>query len=447
MVVQFPNGFLWGASTSAYQVEGAAHEDGRGPSIWDVFSRTPGKITHGDTGDIACDQYHRLDDDLDLLAQLGIRAYRFSVAWPRIQADGRGTANQLGLDFYQRMVDGLLARNITPMLTLYHWDLPQALQETGGWTNRETADRFSDYVDIIYRALGDRVPFWTTLNEPWCSAFVGHLEGRHAPGIQDEVAALAASHHLLLAHGRAVQTLRAAGARDSVGITLNLAWNVPASADPRDIAAAQRVDGNQNRLFLDPLFRGSYPQDMLEHYRPISDFGFVRDGDLDIIASPIDFLGVNYYERHVIQDDPQNTELGAMTLPLEGPVTAGGIGIDPDGLRELLVRVHREYTTIPLYVTESGAAFDDYLNPEGNVTDEERVAYLDQHFHAVHEAIQRGADVRGYFVWSFLDNFEWANGYSKRFGLVYVEYASQRRVPKQSAYWFRDVITRNGLGG
>lgn len=447
MAVQFPDGFLWGASTSAYQIEGATHEDGRGPSIWDVFSHTPGKTTHGDTGDIACDHYHRLDEDLDLLAQLGMRVYRFSVAWPRIQPDGRGVANQRGLDFYRRLVDGLLARNITPMLTLYHWDLPQALQESGGWANRETAERFGEYADIVYRALGDRVPFWTTLNEPWCSAFVGHLEGRHAPGIQDEATALAATHHLLLAHGLGVQVLRAAGAHDGVGITLNLAWNVPASEDTRDVAAAWRVDGNQNRLFLDPLFRGSYPRDMLEHYRPVSDFGFVREGDMEIIASPIDFLGVNYYERHVVRADAESVELGAVTLPPEGPLTAGRIGIDPDGLRELLVRVSREYTSIPLYVTESGAAFDDYLNPEGVVTDDERIAYLDQHFRAAHQAIQRGANLRGYIVWSLMDNFEWADGYNKRFGLVYVEYGSQRRVPKQSAYWFRDVIARNGLSG
>jgi beta-glucosidase len=289
------------------------------------------------------------------------------------------------------------------------------------------------------------VPFWITLNEPWCSAFVGHLEGRHAPGIQDEAAALSASHHLLLAHGQAVQAIQAEGARQGVGITLNLAWNVPASGDPADIAAAQRVDGNQNRLFLDPLFRGSYPQDMLEHYSPISDFGFVHEGDLTIISSPLDFLGVNYYERHVVHADPQDYERGAIILPPEGPLTAVGIGIDPEGLRELLIRVGRDYTDLPLYVTENGVAFNDYLNPEGEVTDEERIAYLDRHFHAAYEAIQSGTNLRGYLVWSFLDNFEWAEGYSKRFGLVYVEYASQRRVPKQSAYWYRDVIACNGL--
>lgn len=445
MAVRFPEGFLWGAATAAYQVEGAVREDGRGPSIWDVFAHTPGKVKHGDTGDIACDQYHRLERDLDLLVELGIPAYRFSVAWPRVQPTGRGAVNQPGLDYYDRLVDALLARDITPMLTLYHWDLPQALQETGGWTSRDTTDSFADYAAIVYRALGDRVPFWTTLNEPWCSAFVGHLEGRHAPGWRDEAAALAATHHLLLAHGKAVQALRAEGARDGVGITLNLAYNVPASDDPADVAAAHRRDGNENRLFLDPLFHGAYPHDMLAYYRPVSDFGFVRDGDLTTIATPCDFLGVNYYETHVVTADPADPTRGTVVLPPTSPVTAVGIGVDPDGLRELLVRVSHEYTSLPLYVTENGAAYHDYVNPEGQVTDEERVAYLDAHFRAAHAAIQRGANLRGYVVWSFLDNFEWAEGYYLRFGLVHVDYGTQRRTPKQSAYWYREVIRQNGI--
>lgn len=445
MAVRFPEGFLWGTATASYQVEGAAREDGRGPSIWDVFSHSPGRVAHGDTGDIACDQYHRLESDLDLLVELGIPAYRFSVAWPRILPNGRGHVNQPGLDYYARLVDGLLRRNITPVLTLYHWDLPQALQETGGWTNRDTAASFADYAAIVYQALGDRVPFWITLNEPWCSAFVGHLEGRHAPGWQDEAAALAATHHLLLAHGKAVQALRAQGARDGLGITLNLMYYVSASDDPADVAAAWRRDGNVNRLFLDPLFRGAYPHDVLAHYRPISAFEFVQEGDLQTIAAPIDFLGVNYYEKHVVKADPTDPERGARTLPPTGPLTAVGNGVDPDGLRELLVRVSREYTSVPLYVTESGAAFHDYVTPEGHVPDDERVMYLNQHFQAAHEAITRGANLRGYFVWSFLDNYEWAYGYSQRYGLVHVEFGTQQRTPKQSAYWYRQVIQRNGL--
>lgn len=446
MALRFPDGFLWGTATAAYQVEGAVHEDGRGPSIWDVFSHTPGKVKHGDTGDIACDQYHRLDADLDLLVELGIPAYRFSVAWPRIIPDGRGAVNQRGLDYYARLVDGLLKRNITPMLTLYHWDLPQALQETGGWTSRETTDAFAEYAMIVYRALGDRVPLWTTLNEPWCSAFVGHLEGRHAPGWRDEAGALTAMHHLLVAHGKAIQALRAAGAHDGLGITLNLAWNVPASQESADVAATQRVDGNENRLFLDPLFRRSYPEDMLVHYRPVTDFRFVQEDDLAVIAAPIDFLGVNYYEQHVIRADPADPRRGAIIVPPAEPLTAGGISIDPDGLRALLVRVSREYTSIPLYITENGVALHDYVNPEGEAIDPERVAYLDAHFHAAHAAIDQGAKVRGYFVWSFLDNFEWAEGYSRRFGIVHVDFGSQRRTPKHSAYWYREVIQRNGVG-
>ncbi len=445
MAEHFPAGFLWGVATAAYQVEGAAREDGRGLSIWDVFAHTPGKVTHGDTGDIACDQYHRLEADLDLLVELGIPAYRFSVAWPRIMPAGHGAVNQRGLDYYSRLVDGLLARNITPMLTLYHWDLPQALQEVGGWTNRATAGYFADYATVVYRALGDRVPFWITLNEPWCSAFVGHLEGRHAPGWQDEAAALAATHHLLLAHGQGVQALRAAGAAEGVGITLNLAWNVPTSDDPADVAAAQRLDGNQNRLFLDPLFHARYPADMLAHYAPVSDFGFVQAGDLATIAAPLDFLGINYYEKHVVQADPTDPTRGALVLPPTGPLTSVGNGSDPDGLRELLVRVSQDYTPIPLYVTESGAAFYDYVNPTDRVTDTERIAYLDVHFRAAHQALAQGVDLRGYFVWSYLDNFEWAMGYAQRYGLVFIEFGTQRRIPKQSALWYRQVIQRNAL--
>lgn len=445
MVLYFPDGFLWGVASSAYQVEGAVHEDGRGQSIWDTFAHTPGRTKHGDTGDIATDQYHRLEDDLDLIARLGLKAYRFSVAWPRVQPDGKGPTNQRGLDYYQRLVDGLCIRDITPMLTLYHWDLPQALEDEGGWTNRETADHFADYAATVYRALGDRVPLWITLNEPWCSAFLGYYEGRHAPGIKDEAAALAAAHHLLLAHGKAIMALRSLGARDGLGITLNLASVHPASGSPADMAAARRIDGNENRLFLDPLFRASYPEDMISHYQPISDFSFVAPGDLEIIGTPIDILGMNYYEQHIVQADREDPERGAIILPPDGPITAGGNGINPTGLTELLVRVKAEYTQLPLYVTENGVTFHDYVDPEGQVDDVERIDFLDAHFRAAFAVIQQGIDLRGYFVWSLLDNFEWADGYFQRFGIVYVDYATQTRTPKQSAYWYRDVIERNGL--
>lgn len=444
-MIQFPNTFLWGVATAAYQVEGAVREDGRGPSIWDTFAHTPGNVFHGDTGDIACDQYHRLDADFDLLVKLGIPAYRFSVAWPRIIPTGRGAVNQAGLEYYRRLVDGLLARGITPMLTLYHWDLPQALQDEGGWTNRQSAFAFAEYAAVVYQALGDRVPFWITLNEPWCSAFVGHLQGRHAPGWHDEAAALTATHHLLLGHGLAVRTLRDLGCQAPVGITLNLAEQVAASDAPADLAATRRVDGQENRLFLDPLFRASYPEDMLCHYQPVSHFGFVQEGDLALIAQPLDFLGVNYYEKHLVSADPHDPERGAIVEVPPGPRTVGQIGINPEGLTSLLVRIKQEYTTIPLYVTENGMALYDYVNPEGEIADVERVAYLDAHFRAAHAAIEQGADVRGYFVWSFLDDFEWALGYSWRFGIVYMDYRTQTRIPKQSARWYREVIGRNGL--
>jgi beta-glucosidase len=436
----FPEGFLWGVATAAYQVEGAAQEDGRGPSIWDSFSHTPGKTFHGDTGDIACDQYHRLEADLDLLVELGIPAYRFSVAWSRVMPSGRGVINQAGLDYYQRLVEGLLRRGITPMLTLYHWDLPQALQDEGGWTRRDTAQAFAEYAATVYRALGDRVPYWITLNEPWCSAFVGHLQGRHAPGWRDEAAALTATHHLLLGHGLAVQALRDLGGKGRVGIVLNLASQVPASDDPVDRAATLRVDGNENRLFLDPLFRMQYPEDMVEYYQPVSDFSFVQGGDLAHIGAPLDFLGINYYERHIVRADPRNPERGALIDVPPGPRTAGGTGINPGGLTELLVRVKHEYTSLPLYITENGMALYDYVDPEGQSDDVERIAYLDAHFRAASAAIEQGVDLRGYFVWSFLDNFEWAPGYSLRFGIVYVDYRTQARIPKQSAYWYGGII-------
>jgi beta-glucosidase len=455
-MVRFPEGFLWGTATASYQVEGAVNEDGRCASIWDTFSHTPGKIYRGDTGDIACDQYNRIEGDLDLMAGLGLKAYRFSVAWPRIQPEGTGPANQRGLDYYRRVVDGLRERNIEPMLTLYHWDLPQALEDSGGWTSRQTSERFAEYTSIVYEALGDSVGFWITLNEPWVSAWLGYGMGVHAPGHEDTSKALAATHHLLLGHGLALETMRSLGHTDNqLGITLNLAPVRPASEDAEDAAAARRVDGNANRLYLDPLFRGSYPEDMLGHYAPDSDFSFVRDGDLDTISAPVDFLGVNYYMRHTVVDGQRASDLttamrfsdlGAATvLPPGVDTTAMGWPVEPDGLTELLVRLHEEYTQGPIYITENGRAVYDYVDPEGDVDDEERVAFLDAHFRAAREAMEQGVDLRGYMVWSLLDNFEWAEGYSKRFGIVFVEYGTRRRIPKMSARWYREVIERNGL--
>jgi beta-glucosidase len=455
-VPNFPEGFLWGTATASYQIEGAVNEDGRGTSIWDTFSHTPGKVYRGDTGDIACDHYHRLEEDLDLMADLGLKSYRFSVAWPRIQPEGSGPANQKGLDHYRRLVEGLRERSIEPMITLYHWDLPQALEDRGGWTSRETSERFAEYAGIMYEALGDSARFWITLNEPWVSAWNGYGMGVHAPGREGTDNALAATHHLLLGHGLALERMRSSGHSDNqLGITLNLAPVRPASEDTADTEAARRVDGNANRLYLDPIFRGSYPEDMREYYSGEGDFSFVQDGDLDRISGPIDFLGVNYYMRHTVVDGRKESDLttamrfssvdAATILPPGVETTAMGWPVESDGLTELLVRLHEEYTQGPIYITENGRAVYDYVDPEGDVDDEERVAYLDAHFRAAHAAIEQGVNLRGYMVWSLLDNFEWAEGYSKRFGIVFVDYGTQRRIPKMSARWYKEVIGRNGL--
>ncbi len=435
----FPQGFLFGAATAAYQIEGASREDGRAESIWDTFARTPGKVVHGDTGDVACDHYHRLDDDLDLIAGLGLNAYRFSVAWPRVMPDGR-TVNPIGLDFYERLTDGLLARGITPMLTLYHWDLPQALEDAGGWPARDTAHRFAAFADVVARRLADRVPLWVTVNEPWCSAFVGHLEGRHAPGVMDLSASLAASHHLLLAHGLALAPLRAAGVQ-SVGAAVNLSDVHVASDDPADVAAAARVDGHENRWFLDPLRYGRYPADMLAWYAGRGvDLGPLRDEDMKLISGPTDFLGVNFYERHVVAHDPAEPHHQARKLPVPAPRTDGDCAVRPDAFRDVLLRVAREYGAAPIYVTENGASYHDYVNPDGGVDDLERVEYMRGHLGAVAEAIQAGANIRGYYAWSLMDNFEWALGYSHRFGIVYVDFGTQKRIPKASARFYQKLI-------
>ena len=457
-MLRFPDGFLWGTATASYQIEGAAKEDGRGTSIWDTFSHTPGKVLHGDTGDVACDHYHRLDEDLDLMAEIGLQAYRFSVAWPRIQPEGRGPVNQKGLDFYRRLVEGLRERSIEPMLTLYHWDLPQALEDEGGWTSRETSERFAEYAGIVYEAFGDSIEFWITLNEPWVSSWLGHAYGVHAPGHVDPAKALSAAHHLLLGHGLAVRAMRSAGpAENQLGITLNLHPAVPARDRDADAEAARRVDGQANRLYLDPVFRGEYPEDLLSYYGERGvELPPVREGDLETISEPVDFLGVNYYFRHHIREAPGEDEPSGQPqifadlqargiVPHDAEKTAMGWPVEPEGLKQMLVRIKDDYGPVPIYVTENGRAVHDYVDPEGGVDDEERISYLDSHFRAAREAMEEGVDLKGYMVWSFLDNFEWAEGYSKRFGLVFVDYGTQRRVPKSSARWYKEVIERNGL--
>lgn len=446
----FPPGFVWGAATAAYQIEGAVAEDGRGPSIWDIFSHAPGRVRNGDTGDVACDHYHRWSEDLDLLRRLGVAAYRFSIAWPRVVPDGDGGVNRAGLDFYDRLVDGLLERGITPVPTLYHWDLPQALEDRGGWRRRQTADDFAAYAAAVADRLGDRVRAWITLNEPWVATFIGHALGVHAPGRRDLRDALLVAHHLLLAHARAVPVLRATGAE--VGITLDLKPVVPTSDSADDVAAAALADEQANGWFLDPVLSGRYPSAMADAYG--NAFArIVADGDLAAIAAPIDFLGVNYYFRaHVAAalPDPDNPEPMArlpfrQVLPDGPPRTAMGWPVEPEGLRDLVLRLHHNHPELPLTITENGSAWDDRVGPDGQIDDPERIAYLEAHLATLLEAIEAGADVRGYFAWSLLDNFEWAEGYDKRFGLVRVDYDTLRRTPKASFQRYAEIVAANGL--
>ena len=464
----FPPGFLWGSATASYQIEGAVREGGRTPSIWDTYSHTPGRVLNGDTGDVADDHYHRFRSDVALMAELGLTSYRFSVAWPRITpavtADSLGPVNDEGVGFYSDLVDELLAHGITPSITLYHWDLPQALEDTGGWTDRRTAERFGEYAEVVAVALGDRVPLFITLNEPWCSAYLGYASGVHAPGRTDDAAALTAVHHLNLAHGLATAAVRRAAPAARVALTLNLAWVRPEKPDSvLDTEAARRVDGLQNRVFLGPVLRGGYPADVQADTASVTDWSFVRDGDLDVISAPIDVLGVNYYSptivRHWTRERPKENADGHgdgaaspwiacddVEFPIQhGRKTDMGWSIDPRGLTELLLRVAREAPGLEIMVTENGAAFPDVVDGEGRIVDTDRIDYLRTHLAAVHAAIEAGAPVVGYYVWSLMDNFEWAWGFSKRFGIVHVDYETQVRTLKDSARFYADVITRNTL--
>jgi beta-glucosidase len=455
-----PPDFVWGSATSAYQIEGATDEDGRGVSIWDTFSHTPGRTQAGDSGDVAADHYHRWREDIRIMAQLGLDAYRFSIAWPRVQPGGSGAIEPRGVAFYDRLVDALLAAGVAPFPTLFHWDLPQELEDAGGWPARDTAVRFVDYAAAIGAALGDRVHDWITLNEPWCAAFLGYASGVHAPGRTSPRDALAAAHHLNLAHGGAVSALRAVAPDARISIALNL--HSVRAARPGDEDAARRVDAVGNRLFLGPMLGSGYPADLVADTSAITDWSFVRDDDESAIAASdaggIDVLGVNYYTPALVQQwDGRSVRLtedahgrsehspfvgcaDVEFLPQPGRHTEMGWVIDPSGLTELLLRLHRDYPSMPVVVTENGAAFDDRLTPDGRVHDEARIDYLREHIGAVTTAVVAGADVRGYLVWSLLDNFEWALGYSKRFGLVHVDYASQTRTWKDSANWYRDLI-------
>lgn len=445
----FPQDFWWGAATSSYQIEGAADADGRGPSIWDSFCEVPGAISDGSDGRVATDHYNRYAADVSLMKDLGLQAYRFSIAWPRIQPTGTGAPVTAGLDFYSRLVDELLAADIRPVVTLYHWDLPQALEDAGGWPNRDTAERFGEYAAIMAEALGDRVALWTTLNEPWCSAFLGYSSGVHAPGRREPAAALAAAHHLNLAHGLGVQAIRSVlGEQTEVGTVINVHQFYPASDDPRDVEAFERAYAVGNDTFLTPVLQGRYTDKTIAATKDITDWGFVRDGDLATIHQPLSVLGLNYYMTWKVAAGtpagqptafPGADDINQFADP--GPRTAMGWNIDPQGLTDLLVEMATRFPGVPLLVTENGAAFDDEVSPDGAVHDPDRIAYYEGHLAAVHAAIEQGAPVKGYFAWSLLDNFEWAYGYSKRFGVVRVDYDTQVRTPKDSARWYSDFIT------
>jgi beta-glucosidase len=434
----FPQDFLWGAATASYQIEGAAHKDGRGESVWDRFCLTPGKVRNGDSGDRACDFYNRYPEDVALMRELGLSAFRFSIAWPRVLPLGRGPVEERGLDFYDRLVDELLRNEIEPFVTLFHWDTPQVLEDAGGWPSRATAEAFVEYTEAVVGRLGDRVRHWITHNEPWVHAWIGHSWGEHAPGRTSEADAVAAAHHLLLSHGWAVDVIRAASPGAQVGISLNLAQSDPAAETPEDEAAAWQVDGEANRWFLDPIFRGVYPPDLLERNELAAPV--IEDGDLAAISAPIDFLGVNNYFRFLVSAGPDGPR---MERNGEHEHTDMGWEVYPDALRRLLVRVARDYEPQEIYVTENGAAFGDVRGHDGQVHDPERTAYIQTYIGAVSRAIDEGAPVKGYFVWSLLDNFEWSYGYSKRFGIVYVDYPTLERVPKDSFYWYRDFIAAN----
>jgi beta-glucosidase len=441
--LKFPDGFLWGAGTSSYQIEGAWNADGKGESIWDTFCRIPGKIVNGDTGEVACDHYHRWQEDIKIMKQIGLPCYRFSIAWPRILPTGRGKVNPAGLDFYSRLVDGLLGAGILPCITLYHWDLPQLLQDQGGWPERATADAFVEYADVVSRKLGDRVTFWSTLNEPFVSAFLGYFNGEHAPGHTSGEEMLRAAHHLLLGHGLAVPVLRANAPGAQVGIVLNLYPNSAASPSGADQAAARFQDGLLWRLYVDPLAGRDYPADVIEKLGIPLDF--VQPDDLQEIAAPLDFLGVNYYSRHVVRSKeiPEEENLPVSVIR-QAEQTEMGWEVHPPGLYETLLRLGQEAAFPALYITENGAAYDDQ-KINGQVDDAQRISYLQRHLHQVWAAIEAGVPVKGYIAWSLMDNFEWARGYSRRFGLVHVDYETQERTFKRSADWYRQVIQRNSL--
>ncbi len=446
---KFPKDFIWGAATASYQIEGAWNEDGKGESVWDRFTHKPYRVLNGDTGDIACDHYHHMPDDVALMKGLGLDSYRFSISWPRILPQGKGMVEARGLEFYDRLVDKLLENEIIPMATLNHWDFPQALQDLGGWLNRDSAAWFTDYAQIVFDKLGDRVQFWATHNEPFVVAYLGYGDGSFAPGIAGMPQAFQATHNLHRAHGRTVQLFRELGLKGQIGIVLNLATFQPKTDDPVDIAAAERIEDLINNVYLDPIFKGNYPPSMMEW---ISDMApEIQDGDMTVISQPIDFLGINFYFGQVVSYNPH----GLLKLQSEPYIEPGwgetkkGWGICPTQMTELLLQLKENYGNPPMYITENGTTLGELADETGFVNDRGRINYLRGHFLAAHEAIQKGVNLRGYYVWSLLDNFEWTDGYDQRFGLIHVDFddPKRKRTPKASFGWYRDVINQNAVGG
>jgi len=443
----FPENFLWGVATASYQIEGAYNEDGKGESIWDRYCSIPGRIANGDTGKVACDHYHLYPDDVKLLKELGVKTYRLSISWPRIFPNGIGMPNEKGIEFYRKLLTLLVENDIKPAVTLYHWDLPQKMQDIGGWANREMTDYFEQYAKYVFSKLGDLVPIWMTFNEPYIMSHLGHWRGGHAPGIRDFSTSLLVDHHILLAHGKAVRAYRETGLKGEIGIALDMSPIHAATQKKEDIETAEREDQYKNKFFSDPIFKGKYPQKVLDWFSDKVTLPEVSDEDLKIISTPIDFLGVNYYSRMEIK-------AGSDQWPIlfeyagtddEDLKTDMGWEIYPDGLYEILTRLNREYNGVKLYITENGAAFTDVVTEDGQINDVKRLDYLKNHFIKAHAVIESGVNLAGYYVWSFMDNFEWGEGYGRRFGLTYVDYKTQKRTLKKSGHWYKEVIKNNGL--
>lgn len=443
-IIQFPEGFRWGAATASYQIEGAYNEDGRGMSIWDTFCRTPGKVRNGDNGDVACDSYHRYEEDIELIKGLGVSVYRFSTAWPRIIPDGDGEINPKGLAFYHKFIDKLLEAGIEPYVTLYHWDLPQALQDKGGWANRATIDAFVRYCEVMFKEFQGKVKNWITLNEPWCSSFLSNYIGEHAPGFKSLQLGVDTAHHQMVAHGKAVKRFRELGIEGQIGYAPNVAWRVPYSNSPEDERAARLTMAFQNEWFMDPVFKGEYPADLVEIFEKNGAVLHIEPGDMELIAQPIDFMGINFYSGNVVRHKEGAGEFNVEYVDLGHDRTEMGWPIMPDGLSGILLKIKNDYGDIPLFITENGACYGE--EPvEGRVRDERRILYLRRHITEINRAIASGVNLQGYFVWSLLDNFEWAFGYEKRFGLIHVNYNTLVRTPKDSYYWYRNVARNNWL--